>query len=58
MIVCHPYPQGWVKPNVDGASKGNPRKTSCGGLFKDDEGKWLNGFTCNMGICNSIIEKF
>ena len=49
-------PEGdWVKINVDGALKGNPREMGCGGLIRDEVGRWLGVFTCNLGICDALI---
>lgn len=28
-------PEGWIKGNIDGAAKGNPRKVGCGGIIRD-----------------------
>lgn len=33
-------PNGWIKANFDGASKGNPGKASCGGVIRD--------YNCNI----------
>ncbi|KAH7844680.1 hypothetical protein Vadar_030567 [Vaccinium darrowii] len=51
----------WTKPkpscfklNTDGASKGNPGASSCGGIIRDSEGKWIYGFHRNMGYATSL----
>ena len=49
-----PACNGWVKINTDGASKGNPGDAGCGGLIRDEEGRWLVGFTKHIDICNCI----
>ncbi|KAL4346109.1 hypothetical protein AHAS_Ahas11G0345500 [Arachis hypogaea] len=40
-----PPPKGWLKLNVDGALVGNAGKAGCGGLLRDENGKWVAGFT-------------
>ena len=31
------------------------RFTGCGGIIKDFMGRWVAGFTCNLGICSSVV---
>ncbi|XP_049931597.1 uncharacterized protein LOC126409712 [Nymphaea colorata] len=42
-------PLGFVKLNVDAAARTNPRDLAAGGLFHNDNGEWLFGFTCRAG---------
>ena len=46
--------EGWALLNMDGASKGNPRVTSGGGVLRGHRGEWIKGFTANFGKCTSI----
>lgn len=48
-----PPPPGWVKINSDGASRGNPSPSGCGGLIRDERGKWLRGFYHYFGLCDA-----
>ncbi|XP_016461411.1 uncharacterized protein LOC107784749 [Nicotiana tabacum] len=41
-------PQGWIKVNCDGASRGNPGRSSIGYTLRDDEGN-IN-YACGMLI--------
>ncbi|KAH7842706.1 hypothetical protein Vadar_008282 [Vaccinium darrowii] len=45
---------GCFKLNTDGASKGNPEASSCGGIIRDSEGKWIYGFHRDMGFASSL----
>ncbi|KAJ8420951.1 hypothetical protein Cgig2_010780 [Carnegiea gigantea] len=47
-------PGGWVALNSDGAAKGNPGLAAAGGVLRDHKGKWLMGFTENLGRCTSM----
>ena len=47
-------PYVWVKLNLDDASHGNPGSAGCGGMFRDPLGKWLVGFSVNLGVCTSV----
>ncbi|CAL1358846.1 unnamed protein product [Linum trigynum] len=46
-------PRGWCKLNVDGASQGNPGKAAAGGVFRDDQRRWLGGFCYSIGDCSA-----
>jgi len=43
-----------VALNTDGAAKGNPGQATAGGVLRDHIGKWLVGFTENLGTCSSM----
>ena len=45
---------GQYKLNSDGLALGNPRKASSGGLIRDSRGRWIKGFTCNIGISSNV----
>ncbi|KAK4273561.1 hypothetical protein QN277_021939 [Acacia crassicarpa] len=47
-------PDGWVKVNIDGVSKGERRLAGCGGLIRGSQGEWLCGFTRKLGSCSAI----
>ena len=55
-VLVHwlPPTENWVKLNVDGASRGNPRYAGGGGVFRDYHGKWIGGFSCNLNWCSSM----
>ncbi|KAK9112949.1 hypothetical protein Scep_020468 [Stephania cephalantha] len=46
---------GWVKLNVDGASKGNPGPASFGGVMRDEHGCWLFGYMGHIGTASSTV---
>lgn len=47
-------PEGWFKVNTDGASKGNSGMVGCGGVLRDDQGRWVSGFDMNIGYCSAF----
>ncbi|XP_057744794.1 uncharacterized protein LOC130962625 [Arachis stenosperma] len=49
-----PPPEGWVKLNTDGSSQGNMRRAGCGGLVRNENGRWVAGFTCRIGNCTAF----
>ncbi|WJX41072.1 hypothetical protein P8452_28481 [Trifolium repens] len=64
---CHPPPPpsikqvnwirppfNWVKCNTDGASRGSPGASSCGGIFRDHLGTFLGAFSANIGVATSL----
>ncbi|KDP37566.1 hypothetical protein JCGZ_08257 [Jatropha curcas] len=54
--VAWNYPaEGWVKLNVDGASKSNLGKGGGRRVLQDGFGKWLMAFVVKLGICNSML---
>ncbi|KAF7826521.1 putative reverse transcriptase [Senna tora] len=49
-FICWNKPEkGWVKFNVDGARKDNLSLTTCGGVARDSEGRFLTGFVHKLG---------
>ncbi|RYQ96479.1 hypothetical protein Ahy_B08g092237 [Arachis hypogaea] len=44
--------EGCVKVNVDGSWFGHTNNTACGGVFRDSNGRFLKGFSCNLGNCS------
>jgi hypothetical protein len=51
-----PSPQGFLKLNFDGASKGNPGEAYYGGLFRDENGLILRTYAGRMGLDNNNAE--
>jgi ribonuclease HI len=64
---CHPPPPpsikqvnwtrlpfNWVKCNTDGASRGSPGASYCGGIFRDHLGTFLGAFSANIGVATSL----
>ena len=47
-------PEGWVVLNTDGAAKGIPCPVGAGGILRGEKGKWLKGFSENLGSCSSV----
>lgn len=46
-----PPPMGWIALNVDGCLKQNHTKARGGGILRTEPGKWVLGFTGNIGSC-------
>jgi hypothetical protein len=44
-----PPPEGSLKLNFDGASKGNPGRTGTGGVIRDSQGKIIRLYTGSLG---------
>ncbi|KAI4313564.1 hypothetical protein L6164_026529 [Bauhinia variegata] len=47
-------PIGGVKCNVDGSSRKAQHSAGCGGVYRDGQGKWVNGFARKLGYCSSM----
>lgn len=53
----HPPPKGFLKFNIDGASKGNPGLAGHGGMLRDDKGAILFIFHDHLGkATNNMVE--
>jgi ribonuclease HI len=39
-----PPPPGWIVLNSDGAAKSNDNKAGCGGVLRNEQDMWLDGF--------------
>ena len=53
----HPPPKGFLKFNIDGASKGNPSTVGHGGVLRDENGNILFIFYCHLGrATNNMAE--
>ncbi|MCH83676.1 ribonuclease H protein, partial [Trifolium medium] len=46
--------EGWVKLNMDGASKGR-NVSGCCGLIRGVDAEWLGGFSKRIGSANAYI---
>lgn len=46
---------GWMKLNTDGSSLGNPGLAGGGGVIRDWTGRWIVGFSRNIGIASSLM---
>nr|GMD11882.1 pectinesterase 3-like [Ipomoea batatas] len=44
-------PPDWVKINVDGSFNPIINKAKCRGLARDEQGRWIRGFTHDIGLC-------
>ena len=42
-------PQGSMKFNTDGSFVGNLGLASCGGIVRDNQGRWISGFLSALG---------
>ena len=52
-----PPPTGYLKCNIDGASKSNPGTTGYGGVLRDEEGNIIFIFHCHLGTTtNNMAE--
>ena len=47
-MVWTPPLVGFVKLNLDGASKGNPRSVGYGGVFKDTTGEIIHTYASSL----------
>lgn len=53
----HPPSKGYLKYNIDGASKGNPGIAGFGGVLRDEEGKIIFIFHYHLGrATNNMVE--
>ncbi|RYR17534.1 hypothetical protein Ahy_B03g062245 [Arachis hypogaea] len=41
--------EGYIKVNVDGSWFGHTNNAACGGVFRDSNGRFLKGFSSNLG---------
>ncbi|PRQ22557.1 putative ribonuclease H-like domain, reverse transcriptase zinc-binding domain-containing protein [Rosa chinensis] len=48
-VLWHPPITPWIKLNTDGLAKGNPGPAACGGVFRDEKGRYLGGFCQGLG---------
>lgn len=50
-----PPPTDWVELNVDGASRGNPGASGCGGVIRGQHGTFVAGFGHYIGSQKSVF---
>ena len=50
-----PPEHGWVTLNTDGSCRGNIKLAGGGGLLRDHTGKWITGFSINLGHCIALV---
>lgn len=48
-------PRGWIKLNMDGFSSGNSGLAGGGGIFCNDDGVWILGFSRHICITSSFM---
>ncbi|GKV52575.1 hypothetical protein SLEP1_g59152 [Rubroshorea leprosula] len=54
-VAWKPPPLGWYKLNTDGALSHVTGLATAGGLVRDSYGKWVQGFTVNIGHTSSFM---
>lgn len=52
-VRCREPTPGWLKLNLNGASKGNPSKAGFGAILRDDSGKMIIAIMGLMGIATN-----
>lgn len=56
--VCwKPPPKNWVKLNIEGCSSGVQGSAGAGGIIRDESGKWLLGYSKNLGTSNRLASE-
>ena len=56
-VTCTAPVEPFIKLNTDGNSIGNPGIARAGGLLRDSFGRWILGFSLNLGITsNNVVE--
>jgi len=46
--------EGYVKLNCDGAYKDTLSIAGCGGLLRNSDGRWLQGYSRKIGACDAL----
>jgi ribonuclease HI len=49
-LVWKRPPEGTMKLNIDGSRNGQNGKIAAGGVLRNSQGHWINGFQANLGI--------
>ncbi|KAL4288937.1 hypothetical protein AHAS_Ahas19G0336100 [Arachis hypogaea] len=52
-----PLSQERMTLNIDGTVQGSKEKAGCGGLLRNGRGKWVAGFSFNIGRCTAYMAK-
>ncbi|KAL4345230.1 hypothetical protein AHAS_Ahas11G0257600 [Arachis hypogaea] len=50
-----PPTQEWMTLNIDGTVQGSKEKVGCGRLLRNERGKWVAGFSFNIGRCTAYM---
>lgn len=58
LVRWNPPDEGWVKVNTDASVSGNGGLASCGGLIRDEDGRWIVGFAKKVGRCDVLKAEF
>ncbi|GAU26475.1 hypothetical protein TSUD_294430 [Trifolium subterraneum] len=56
-VIWHPPIPNWIKCNIDGASKGNPGISSCGGIFRNNAADFMLCFAKPLGFTTSYQDE-
>lgn len=54
-VILRPPQCDWNKFNYGSASLGNPDPSTCGGIARDSDGRFLGDFSNFPGVANSLI---
>ncbi|KAK8593044.1 hypothetical protein V6N12_045133 [Hibiscus sabdariffa] len=46
---------GWIKRNVDAGVNPSDGSAAVGGVFRDESGTWLSGFSLRIGRCSVLL---
>lgn len=57
-VLWHPIPNGWIKCNIDGLSRGKPMVSACGGIFRNDHVLHVGSFCCSLGYRTALLVEF
>ncbi|KAH9778145.1 RNase H domain-containing protein [Citrus sinensis] len=55
--VCWMPPTNWVKLNIEGSSSRVQGSAGAGGIVRDESGKWILGYSKNLGTSNSLASE-
>jgi hypothetical protein len=47
--------RGWIALNTDGAVKQDLSRAGCGGVLRDEDGRWVQGFSKKIGSTTAYI---
>lgn len=53
-----PPPSCWVRLNTNEAAKGGSDLAGCGEILRDEHGRWMGGFSLNMGYSSGFLAEF
>lgn len=56
-VGWQPPPMYFFKVNIDGAHNKHTGKSSCGGINRDSNGCFVQGFFCNLGPCDTLMDE-